>query len=480
MDILASPRRPHTSFPGALLALVSLFLLPVPSAAALSIPANTWVALKAPTQVLPSGLGGSYQGRGWNHLRYDSVSRRMVLFDGYNEPPVYPLGNIYANSLWSYDPVKNQLSLEKLDHWTHTSTGSGPLPENVADPTPYDRHAYACLVYVASHDAVYLWSGANSNIPDGYIGDMWSYSFAQHAWRPIAGPHPFTVFEQAMAYDPFLEKLVLFGGSDRGYHDGDKTYVFDLKSELWTDVAPVTTPAPRAGQTLTFDSARRVTWMFGGAINGQPTNELWQYDARANTWAQVAASGEGPSPRRFASMAYDSTHDVVLLWGGVTGSNAALTDTWVLHPNSRSWEKLSPATAPDPLVNYAEDMDYDPANDVFVMNQSGKFWLFRYAGEPVSVATTQAHGVQLRLLSSNPARGQARMSFTLSRDADVRIDLVDSLGRRVATLVQGRYPAGEHHVDWAGGTPRRSASGIYYVRLTAEGRVLTRRVVLVR
>jgi hypothetical protein len=98
----------------------------------------------------------------------------------------------------------------------------------------------------------------------------------------------------------------------------------------------------------------------------------------------------------------------------------------------------------------------------------------------VAVATTQAHGDQLRLLSSNPARGQARMSFTLGRDADVRIDLVDSLGRRVATLVQGRYPAGEHQVDWAGGTSRRTASGIYYVRLTTEGRVLTRRVALVR
>jgi hypothetical protein len=220
--------------------------------------------------------------------------------------------------------------------------------------------------------------------------------------------------------------------------------------------------------------------MFGGAINGQPTNELWQYDARANTWVQFTASGDVPSPRRFANMAYDSTHDVVLLWGGATGSNAALTDTWVLHPESRSWEKLSPTRSPDPLVNYAEDMDYDPVNDVFVMNQSGKFWLFRYAGEPVAVATTQAHGLQLRLLSANPARGQARMSFTLSREADVRIDMIDSLGRRVATLVQGRYPAGEHHVDWAGGTSRRAASGIYYVRLTSEGHVLTRRVVLVR
>jgi hypothetical protein len=481
MHLLPCLRRAHTLLLPALLLSATDFSIPDVTRAAIPIPANTWVAQPAARQVLPSGRSGSYESRGWNHLRYDSVSGQMVLFDGYAEPPQYPLGNIYANSLWGYDPAANRLTLLKLSHWTRTDAGTVSLPENSTDPTPFDRHSYSAIVYVASRNAVYMWSGANSSIPDGYIGDMWSYSFAQHAWRPIPGPHPFTVFEQAMVYDPDLEKLVLFGGSDRGYHDGDKTYVFDLKSELWTDAAPVVTPAPRAGQTLCFDAARRVTWMFGGAINGQPTNELWRYDARANTWTQAPASGDWPDPRRFANMAYDTRHDIMLLWGGVSGSDANFSDTWVFHPSSGTWEKRAPSQSPpgEPH-NYAEDMDYDPANDVFVLNHAGKFWLFRYAGGPGPDAPAAASAVQFRLLSSNPARKETRMSFTLAREAEVRIDLVDSVGRRVSTLVHGRYPAGEHQVDWAGGSSRRASSGVYYVRFAADGRVLTRRVVLVR
>lgn len=476
MDISPRIRRSRTPF-----FLAACLAFPILARAAVPIPENTWVARPQFTQVLPSGLAGTYQSRGWNHLHYDSVTGEMILFDGYNEPPVYPLGNIYANSLWRYDPVTNRLELEKLNHWTHTSSGTGPLPENVGDPTPYDRHPYACIAYVASRDAVYLWSGANSGIPDGYIGDMWAYSFAQHAWRSIPGPHPFTVFEQAMSYDPFLEKLILFGGSDRGYHDGDKTYVFDLKSELWTETAPVVTPAARAGQAVCFDSERRVTWMFGGAANGQPTNELWQYDALANTWTQVTPSGDGPDARRFANLAYDTKHDVMLLWGGVARSNSPLADTWVFHPVSRLWEKLATLQSPPGVpVNYAEAMAYDPANDAFVLNRNGTFWLFRYVPEEAPAAAEAPSGIQFRVLSTNPAHQETRMSFTLNREAEVRIDLVDSLGRLVSTLVRGRYPAGEHEVDWAGASSRRASSGVYFVRFAAERQVLTRRVVLVR
>lgn len=476
MHLLLCIRRAHT-----LLLLAASLSVPALTHAAIPIPANTWIAQPAFLQILPPGLSGSYESRGWNHLRYNSVTGQMVLFDGYVEPPQYPLGNIYANSLWGYDPAANRMTLLKLNHWIHTDAGTVPLSENSSDPTPFDRHSYSAILYVASRNALYMWSGANNSIADGYIGDMWTYSFAQGAWRSIPGPHPFTVFEQSMSYDPFLEKLVLFGGSDRGYHDGDKTYVFDLKSELWIDAAPVVTPAARAGQTICFDTARRVTWMFGGAVNGQATNELWRYDARANTWTQVPASGDWPEARRFANMAYDSRHDIMLLWGGVTGSNGSFADTWIFHPASGTWEKryLTQAPPGEPR-NYAEDMDYDPVNDLFVLNRSGTFWLYRYAGDTVPNAATAASGVQFRLLSSNPVRQETRMSFTLTRETDVRIDLVDSLGRRVTTLVQERYPAGEHQVNWAGGTSRRASSGVYYMRFAAEGRVLTRRVVLVR
>lgn len=478
MDTIARLRRSHRIpclFVAALAVSVPTF--------ALDLPANTWVRQPAPRQVLRPGLAGTYEGRGWNHLRFDAVTKQMVLFDGYVEPPRYPPGNIYANSLWLYDPVTNRLTMEKLSHWTRDGSGSVPLPENAGDPTPFDRHPYSCIVYSASRNAIYLWSGANNSMEEGYVGDMWTYSFSRKTWRSIPGPHPFTVFEQAMSYDPFLEKIILFGGAASGYRDGAHTFVFDLKSELWTDAAPVVTPSPRFGQALCFDPVRRVTWMFGGGPYQQATNELWRYDAAANTWSQVPAGGDWPGARRFANMAYDTKRNLVVVHGGVTASNAPLTDTWTLDPIRVSWRRLDPAgSPPGERPVYAQDMDYDPVHDVFVLNRVGEFWLFRLSGEgSAAPAAQEAPGIQFRVISANPTKTETRMSFTLDRDADVRIDLLDSLGRRVSTIVDGRYPSGEHRVDWAGGTsPRRAASGVYYLRLTAAGKELKRRVVLVR
>lgn len=450
------------------------------SQAALSIPTNTWVQPSAPAQSLRSGLAGTYDPRGWNHLRFNAVTGTMVLFDGYLEPPTYPLGNIYANAVWTYDPIADRLSLEKLNHWTHTDAGTVALPENSSDPTPYDRHAYSGMALATSRNTLYIWSGANNSMPDNYRGDMWAYSFAQHAWRQVSGNHPFTVFEQSMVYDPYRDKIILFGGTDTGYHDGTQTWIFDVKSELWTVAAPVVEPPARTGQSICFDLTRRVAWMFGGTTNAGTVNEMWRYDSRGNTWTQVAISGAQPSERRFANLAYDPKHDIMLLWGGVTASDVPLSDTWIFRPATRTWEQVTPPQAPGPLRNYAEDMDYDGTHDVFVLNQGGNFWLYRYAGAPEGGGSGGAAGLQFRLMSSNPTRRSTRMSFTLARDADVRIDLVDSLGRRVSTLVHGRYPAGDHEVDWAGGGSTRAPSGVYYARLTAEGKTITRRLVLVR
>jgi beta-lactamase superfamily II metal-dependent hydrolase len=79
----------------------------------------------------------------------------------------------------------------------------------------------------------------------------------------------------------------------------------------------------------------------------------------------------------------------------------------------------------------------------------------------------------------NPAQGATRLSFTLSRDSDVRLEVYDLAGRRVAEPYVGRAPAGTTAVQWsfsaAGGSPL--PSGVYFARLAAQGRSTVLRVV---
>jgi hypothetical protein len=80
-----------------------------------------------------------------------------------------------------------------------------------------------------------------------------------------------------------------------------------------------------------------------------------------------------------------------------------------------------------------------------------------------------------------PSRGPLRLAFSLPRDADVRLVVMDVQGREVAVLADGLVPAGRHERLWSGRTRGGSApAGIYFARLTAEARSWVRRVVLTR
>ena len=94
------------------------------------------------------------------------------------------------------------------------------------------------------------------------------------------------------------------------------------------------------------------------------------------------------------------------------------------------------------------------------------------AGEDDATPTAFA----LRAPFPNPFREATTLSFDLPAAADVRLEVFDALGRRVATLAEGTRAAGTHDVPFA---PDRLVPGLYLVRLTAGTQTATRRLVRV-
>lgn len=86
---------------------------------------------------------------------------------------------------------------------------------------------------------------------------------------------------------------------------------------------------------------------------------------------------------------------------------------------------------------------------------------------PSNVTAAEAgplSGASLRLLGPNPVRHTARLGVDLAEPADVRLDVTDALGRRVATLLDGPHGPGSDAVTWdASDLP----AGVYVVRLRA-------------
>ncbi|HEX9951111.1 MAG TPA: T9SS type A sorting domain-containing protein [Rubricoccaceae bacterium] len=95
------------------------------------------------------------------------------------------------------------------------------------------------------------------------------------------------------------------------------------------------------------------------------------------------------------------------------------------------------------------------------------------AGEAAPVST----GLALAAVYPNPTTGLASVSFTTDRAVDVRVTVLDALGREVAVLADGAVGAGTHEAAF---DAHRLAPGAYVVRLAAGADVRTGRLTVVR
>jgi hypothetical protein len=77
-----------------------------------------------------------------------------------------------------------------------------------------------------------------------------------------------------MAYDAATKQVVLFGNAAAV----SQTWTWDGSN--WTLTAPETSPPPRIGEAISYDSARQQILLFGGSMLG----DTWVWDGP--TWTE--------------------------------------------------------------------------------------------------------------------------------------------------------------------------------------------------
>ncbi|MFN8823744.1 MAG: kelch repeat-containing protein [Planctomycetota bacterium] len=171
-------------------------------------------------------------------------------------------------------------------------------------------------------------------------------------------------------------------------------------------------PSPFAPQGLIL--------CFGGFDGVRLTNETWVFDMQSSTWAQVA-SGPRPSPREGHALAYDPLVNAFVLHGGrqtsVVGAigrgNQVLNDTWQFNVSNFTWQQLSAQNGgiTPPLHDHAMVFDRRRGQMlVFGGHQNtvngpllgDEMWLFRnYTG-------VNQHAWRLDLTGTNSPFGRAK------------------------------------------------------------------------
>lgn len=77
----------------------------------------------------------------------------------------------------------------------------------------------------------------------------------------------------------------------------------------------------------------------------------------------------------------------------------------------------------------------------------------------------------------NPFNPATRIEFSINRTENVRLDVFDSIGRRVETLLNRQLNEGFHFVDFDGSA---LASGVYFYRISVNNQTLTQKMMLIK
>jgi poly-gamma-glutamate capsule biosynthesis protein CapA/YwtB (metallophosphatase superfamily) len=153
------------------------------------------------------------------------------------------------------------------------------------------------------------------------------------------------------------------------------------------------------------------------------------------------------------------------------------------------WEPWVPAKGPIAVPSpnnyrFVQIRSVDPA----AITVTVRYQETSYAGNPTSAPGPVIVAGSRPMLRSfpNPFRTGTTVELTLPRSSGpvpVRLDVYDIRGRRVASLFKGRLVGGvPHPFSWNGTDVRGRtvASGVYFTRAEAGGRVETRKLLLLR
>ena len=108
---------------------------------------------------------------------------------------------------------------------------------------------------------------------------------------------------------------------------------------------------------------------------------------------------------------------------------------------------------------------YSPNDYVYASNVEGHLDILKFQEVSNSVIENALLPTKISLNQNfpNPFNGETSISFGLSTEEVVKLEIYNALGVRVKTIADGRFSAGRYHFRWNGS---RAPSGVYFARLS--------------
>jgi PKD repeat protein len=213
-------------------------------------------------------------------------------------------------------------------HWVNVTAAGGPVAsfsQNVTSGTAPTDVAFTDTS--TGSPTGWSWFFGDEN----YTQDAWIQQNSSSGWGQRENPGLTTL----------LDGSILLVGGDNGtslyYND---TWRSTDKGVTWTrQNASAFSTGGRFNPSLVTLSDGSVV-VYGGQVNGNPTNETWRSTDKGVTWTLINASS-GWQPRFHAPSTILSDDTIIVTGGGYDGSSVSYNDTWKSTDKGYTWTRVN-------------------------------------------------------------------------------------------------------------------------------------------
>jgi len=267
------------------------------------------------------------------------------------------------------------------DMWTYDSVAN--IWSEIALLNKPSARSGHTMVYDSHNKKTILFGGWNDNT--GLTNETWIYDSRSNQWTEVfPNLAPDNRQSQVMYYDPIFQKVILFGGyRDTAPHFND-TWEYNYSNNTWTELNPSISPAGRYGSKIVYDPINQRAVLFGGRSTSIMA-DTWVYYYGNNTWTKLNTTGS-PDTRYWHGMAYDSHNHKIIVFGGrhAGAPGEALDDTWIFDPSTNEWVEVLPISYPSNRMDFS--MVYDSINQKTILfggfrfpgSTLGNTWMYLY------------------------------------------------------------------------------------------------------
>lgn len=457
--------------------ITSAFLLLVISVNAQSIPTtleemsgSDKIELQYVSSFERITLGGWVQGTSMPHPRYYGGS---VMYTRNDTSWLYVLG---GDTTGGGEATSTCLKYNLItDTWEYIA----PLPE------PLRTNAAAIL-----GDKIYTMGGFNARFPAPAVASFYEYDVNTNTWAQLPDlPDPL-FFAGAEGFEDSL--IYILGGIQDNVFTEDLWRLHTVLYNANTRTFREATPMPEGTASFGHSLVGRSLFVQGGL---KSTTENWNFtlkgDIDATDRASINWSFKSNYPLAvYAHYSYPISDDEIYSGGGstTTGFNS-IANAYGFNIGANTYES-------EPDLPYSQMAVYGGVNYMSPPKTSGVLRVAISGGITTGPALTNQTWVYTETIQGisieegdipekysllqnfpNPFNPSTTINFSIPEESFVSLQIFNSLGEEVKTLVAKDFYAGNYKYDW---NATELTSGIYFYRIQAGSFVEIKKMLLLK